>query len=260
MLYACGDKQSYSVINTKFSFPDRRFAHNGILSHSFSLGFELSEKLTAVHYIYGIKYIEGFLFCLACALAETVVCKGRRWICYSGIRSEKLLWRRKVLCETGKGVVTGGCGCGSGCCFGGLLWTGGFMRESWKKITESVESRVWVLCRTRRGARLSLRSWFSESLYQYSFGMRFLLLSMAESAWFAKRTLYLICSILRLFLMAVIWLFGVWRWWGDGFSSALWNEIIEVRVVSMAARFERRHDLTWRWVLKQWLFVRLHWL
>lgn len=62
MLYACGDKQSYSVINTNFSFPDRRFAHNGILSHSFSLGFELSEKLTAVNYIYGIKYIEGFLF------------------------------------------------------------------------------------------------------------------------------------------------------------------------------------------------------
>ena len=62
MLYACGDKQSYSVINTKFSFPDRRFAHNGILSHSFSRGFELSEKLTTAHYIYGIKYIEGFLF------------------------------------------------------------------------------------------------------------------------------------------------------------------------------------------------------
>ena len=78
MLYACGDKQSYSVINTKFSFPDRRFAHNGILSHSFSLGFELSEKLTAVNYIYGIKYIEGFLFYTACALAETVICKGRR--------------------------------------------------------------------------------------------------------------------------------------------------------------------------------------
>lgn len=78
MLYACGDKQSYSVINTKFSFPDRRFAHNGILSHSFSLGFELSEKLTWTHYIYGIKYIEGFLFCLACALAESAVCKGRR--------------------------------------------------------------------------------------------------------------------------------------------------------------------------------------
>lgn len=107
MLYACGDKQSYSVINTKFSFPDRRFAHTGILSHSFSLGFELSEKLTAVHYIYEIKYIEAFYFVWRAHLPE-------RWFAREGGEFVTVEFAVKKYCggerscgETGKGVVAG---------------------------------------------------------------------------------------------------------------------------------------------------------